>query len=205
MTARDRSPFRVDRHQQAEETREELLRAAVRLFSRNGYHATSVQQITAAANVSKGAFYYHFETKDDVLIAVHEMFIDSELRATRQIVERGLPAPKTLALLMEELAASFDTYASEITIFFRERHYLSGPAFRSIRRKRDEVEKMIVDVIERGVQDGEFKPVVSARLAAFGAIAMGAWLHQWYVPGGSMTAREVGRMYASMLIEGLAT
>ncbi len=50
--------------------RDEILDAAQRLFARRGYDATSVNQIIAEICVSKGAFYHHFESKEDLVEAL---------------------------------------------------------------------------------------------------------------------------------------
>jgi AcrR family transcriptional regulator len=57
-----------------EERREELLDAAERLFLKQGVAATSVEQITAAADVAKGTFYLHFSSKDEIHTALENRF-----------------------------------------------------------------------------------------------------------------------------------
>lgn len=51
-------------------TREEIVTTADRLFYENGYEHTSFADIAAAVNISRGNFYYHFKTKDEILDAV---------------------------------------------------------------------------------------------------------------------------------------
>ncbi len=51
-------------------TRERIVQAADRLFYRQGYEHTSFADIAAAVNISRGNFYHHFKTKDDILDAV---------------------------------------------------------------------------------------------------------------------------------------
>ena len=53
-----------------EERREEIIRTAERLFLAQGYEKTSISDIVKDINVSQGAFYYYFESKEDVLVAV---------------------------------------------------------------------------------------------------------------------------------------
>ncbi len=57
------------------ERRAELLDAALRLFLDQGVAPTTIEQITAGASVAKGTFYLHFSSKDDVLAALHERFV----------------------------------------------------------------------------------------------------------------------------------
>jgi AcrR family transcriptional regulator len=66
-------------------TREELVEAADRLFTANGFHATSVDAVADAAGYTKGAVYSNFASKEDLFFAVYERRIDrraAEIEAT---------------------------------------------------------------------------------------------------------------------------
>jgi AcrR family transcriptional regulator len=65
---------------QGRETREELLSAALRVFARRGYREAGVDEIAAAAGYSKGALYWHFSGKEELLIALLEERIDAPMR-----------------------------------------------------------------------------------------------------------------------------
>ncbi|MBW9056200.1 TetR/AcrR family transcriptional regulator [Rhizobium mesosinicum] len=54
----------------AEATRQQIVQAADRLFYEHGFEATSFAHIAAAVGLSRGNFYYHFKTKDEILDAV---------------------------------------------------------------------------------------------------------------------------------------
>ncbi|MBC5800184.1 MAG: TetR/AcrR family transcriptional regulator [Candidatus Eremiobacteraeota bacterium] len=56
------------RQLQYDDTHRRLFDVAVRLMSKSGYHATTVQDIAKAAGVAKGTFFLHFSTKDAVVI-----------------------------------------------------------------------------------------------------------------------------------------
>ncbi len=58
---------------QATDTRERIVETADRLFYENGYGHTSFADIAAAVELSRGNFYYHFKTKDEILAAVIEL------------------------------------------------------------------------------------------------------------------------------------
>ena len=62
----------MTRVEQQQRTRDEIVLAADRLFVEHGFHATSVDQIAAAAGYTKGAVYSNFDAKEDVFFAVYE-------------------------------------------------------------------------------------------------------------------------------------
>jgi AcrR family transcriptional regulator len=81
---RDAGP-RVDQRTRAaraegREAREELLTAALRVFTRRGFHEATVDEIAAEAGYSKGALYWHFSTKEELLLALLEEHIDEPMR-----------------------------------------------------------------------------------------------------------------------------
>ena len=53
------------------DTRERILDAALDLFTAQGFDGTSLRQIAEQVGVTKAALYYHFESKDDILMALH--------------------------------------------------------------------------------------------------------------------------------------
>ncbi|MET9883279.1 TetR/AcrR family transcriptional regulator [Streptomyces sp. NPDC006430] len=63
-------------------TREQIVDAANRLFYQQGFEATSFAAIAEAVGISRGNFYYHFKTKDEILQAV----IEARLASTRQML-----------------------------------------------------------------------------------------------------------------------
>src|SRR3954465_1055215 len=62
----------LSRAERREQTRDDLLAAADRAFVGGGFHATSLDEIAAAAGYTKGAVYSNFASKEDVFFAVYE-------------------------------------------------------------------------------------------------------------------------------------
>lgn len=70
------------RQERAADTRVRLYEAAARMFASDGYHATTVARIAAAAGVAKGTFFIHFATKDAVIGELVRLQVEAA-RATR--------------------------------------------------------------------------------------------------------------------------
>lgn len=74
--------------EQDQRTRSRLLSAAVQVFDRKGYDAASVREIVEMAGVTKPALYYHFGSKEGLLLAIlrdaHRQFEEAMVRAAMQ-------------------------------------------------------------------------------------------------------------------------
>jgi AcrR family transcriptional regulator len=77
---------RLSRKESQLQTREQLLDAALEVFSRQGYHAASVDEIAERAGFSKGAVYSNFSSKEDLLLALIDRRFASEVQGYPEIV-----------------------------------------------------------------------------------------------------------------------
>jgi AcrR family transcriptional regulator len=187
-----------------EGTRKALVESALKLFEELGYDATPVQRIVDDAGLTKGSFYHHFESKEDLLRELHDKFIDVELARARELLERDAPADELLKQFVTEvLMEPLSVYKAEISVFYQGHRFLSDRAFAEIKTKRDEFERCVVELIERGIKSGVFWDVGSPKLVAFGVIGMCSWAYTWLDPKGAVTPREIGEIYGRILVDGL--
>ncbi len=71
--------------------RDELLAAALRVFASRGYRQAGVDEIAAAAGYSKGALYWHFSSKEELLQALLEERVDAPTRELVELLESAPP------------------------------------------------------------------------------------------------------------------
>jgi AcrR family transcriptional regulator len=108
--------------QQFEEIREvsqeKIMEAAMELFSKKGYQATSINDIVKKAGVSKGLLYHYFDSKEALL----RDMVDHFLSQGEELMERIMdPDPQTLLrnminVLFEDMRTRFDLYSLIINI-----------------------------------------------------------------------------------------
>jgi len=112
---------RVTRAESKERTRQRLLAEAQRLFRERGYAATSLEQIAEAAEVTKGAIYGHFASKEDLMLSALEAApapdysttLDDESRPLRErLAEFGRAVAVESPGDAEELAMYLEFYAA---------------------------------------------------------------------------------------------
>lgn len=74
-------------------TREKILKAAARLFALKGYHDTKLEEVRRAAEVTTGAFFHHFTSKEDLGFAVLDRHMERRRQELEQI-EQETPPPR---------------------------------------------------------------------------------------------------------------
>lgn len=81
--------------------KKELIKVAYELFTTKGYENTSVDEIIAKAGIAKGTYYYHFESKEQILEEVSNMMIDETIIRATKVLEMDLkPEEKILNIIL---------------------------------------------------------------------------------------------------------
>jgi len=153
--------------------RRAILEAAIRVFARQGYHATRVADIADEAGVAYGLVYHYFQSKDEVLDTLFLERWELLLAAIGEIDERDIPAREKLHAI-----------ASFIVDSYRHDPELMKVIIVEVTRAANTFGATHIGVIQRAYQriaaivaaaqaDGSFRSVVSAEFAAmafYGAI-----------------------------------
>lgn len=92
---------RLSREESRQQTRQRLLAAAAVVIAREGYQGASVEDISAEAGFSRGAFYSNFDDKDELFLALLEQMCDAEQRQMDAIFNQGGNAEELRASLGE--------------------------------------------------------------------------------------------------------
>jgi AcrR family transcriptional regulator len=163
------SPTRLSQEERKALTRAALLEAAARVFLRQGFFAASVDEVASEAGFSKGAVYGHFESKEDLFLAVVEERIHQRVLAISELLD-GRSGPQAQAV---EAGERFMAVLSEerawvvLTLEFwacAARNPELGPAFTERHRAfRAAVARLIAEQSDRL---GITLPMPAERLAS---------------------------------------
>ncbi|SFE10477.1 DNA-binding transcriptional regulator, AcrR family [Lentibacillus persicus] len=83
----------------------ELIEAGMKLFAEKGYHSTSVEAIALSAGVSKGAFYLHFQSKNDFAKTAFDYYHEAISKRVEAVQQEGLPPKESFAKQIETMTA----------------------------------------------------------------------------------------------------
>jgi AcrR family transcriptional regulator len=187
--------------QRSEETRARILEAAIKLFSKYGYNAASVDDICTEAGVSKGAFYHHFKTKQALFIAL----LDGWLKTIDEAIEasRDNTVPQTFVQMTEAFPYFFETASENLPMFLE--FWLQASRDKKIWEASiapyRRYHKYFTSLIKKGVEEGSFvevEPEIASRLIV--STAMGLFLQSLLDPKGAKWDK-VARESTSMLVD----
>lgn len=131
------------REQKREETRRRLTREGQRLFAERGFDATSVDEIAAAAGVSRRTFFHYFGAKEDVVLSRHDDFE----RALLQAIRTAPPEEPLLRVAEEAVIAALGSFDAEEARLI-ERLKRDTPALRARDHgKYDRLERAIAEAL----------------------------------------------------------
>ncbi len=185
-------------------TRQEIVEAAIQLFSRNGYHATSMQDVAQALAIQKPSLYHHFESKEAILLAILENGME---RLTHQLEEIAASDQDCVTKLRAAIQAQADAIASNpprAAVFLREDRGLGDDYLAQYLAKSDRVQHFFRVIIQQGIDAGVFR---KADVGITASALLGAvnWMTRWYRPAGRLSAPQIADLFADLFLEGLVT
>ena len=142
-----------------EDTRDKILSVANKLFSRFGFHKTSMDEIAKIARKAKGSLYYHFASKEELFTAVVSTEIENLKTQLSVIVnDKSLRADEKIKIYlvkrMEILNSAANYHETLKADFFEHFNFIDN-----LRNELDIWEKkQIQNIIYQGVDEGIFEP-----------------------------------------------
>jgi AcrR family transcriptional regulator len=198
MKRSQRSPEKYERR------RTQIIDRAAEVFAASGYHATTIDDLTEATKLQRGGLYHYIGGKKDLLLSIHERFIDPLLTASREITAENDRADVTLRKLAHVLMETIDAYHDQVTVFLHEWRVIADePEWEAIRASRRAFELEIESVLRRGVEEGVFQ-IVDVRLTVLAFLGMINYSYQWFTPDGRSTADDIADAFADIFLLGIA-
>lgn len=182
--------------------REAVLRTAARFFNRQGFHATSLDDVAAALNVTKPTIYHYFANKDEILFECTRRGLDAIIEASRRAAGQGGSAADRLREMLTAYAiVMMDDYG--ICVARTQDHLLAEASRKQFRALKREIDALIRQVIAEGQEDGSLQ-ARDVRIATFTAAQALNGLGNWFNPDGPASVNETARQAVAALMDGLA-
>ena len=186
-----------------EATREQIIAAAAVLFGQRGYAATTIDDLARAANLARATLYYHFGSKEAVVLALAQRAVaQASRRAAERLADGGSPL-EILSSFLDEVAETAERDRLLARVYLAEMFKL--PRLEAApNQEQPSVRRLLTHLFTAAQQAGQVRRDVEPRelghLAAFAFL--GAQL-SWLEADGGPSLRERTARALALLLDGL--
>lgn len=203
-----REKKRDKRKVQGAETKKKLYEIAERLFTERNFSDVNVEDITDEADITKGAFYVHFESKDALiamLIADYTARADTDYKTFLETLPDDMPASEILLALTQKIA---ETLLNTIGYENMKKVYqmlLAGTVdTEAVKGYSRELYMLFHGVLEKGIRRGELiSSLPLEELCRHFVMAIRGVSYEWCVRYPDFDLREQTMEHCRLLIEGI--
>ena len=189
----------------SDERRSQILDAAEGVFTRKGFDEARMEDIAGKTGLSKGTLYLYFKSKDDLILAILDRIFQGEFRQLEAFQKNEGSATQTIGKLTDVLCKDIVGMLRLIPIIYN----FLGLAFRNkyvqralkhyVRRYLD----ILVPIIQRGIDSGEFRPVEARDVAVAGGAIIEGTLLLWAYDNGAVDPEHHIRTGMQLLLAGI--
>ena len=184
------------------ETREAIHAAAIDLFSKLGYHATSMRALAAAADVQPAAIYHWYPNKEAILIQLQDDFMEQlTVRVVAAMDRQDRPAMK-LAAAVREHVVYHGLNPSEAFVTDSEIRALTDGPRRALIAKRDDYQAMFGGMIRDGIREGSLR-TSDVHVATYAILLQCTGVALWFSPDGPLGLEEVAELHVELVLGSL--
>jgi len=141
-----------------------ILKAAQNIFAQKGFHEATISDIAKKAEVSEATIYEYFSSKEELLFSIPAETIHQYQEKNLEILEYIQGAANKLRFLIYrhlKLYATNPDYANVVMLILKgNRNFLKTEAYKIVQRSA----RNTTQVLEEGIQNGEFKPNIKPYL-----------------------------------------
>ncbi len=196
-------PTRPQLRARYDRRRQQVIDAAARTFAARGYHATSIEDLTAATGLTRGGLYHYTDSKQALLFGVLDELMEPLLAQARAIVAQDAPPEQQLRALTRAWLAHVAAHLDHMVVFNRERATLErDPRWEQVRRARRAFERLLAGVLERGRADGSFR-IEDPQLVLLALLGMVNHAPVWLKPRGRLSPEQVADGFCDVLLNGI--
>jgi len=166
-----------------ETSKQKIIKLAGKLFAEKGYDSVGVAEICDSAEVSKGTFYHHFESKESLFLTLLEKWlevVDQKLSCFSQLNSTWEEGLSYITQFLKELALE-SSKQNIIFLEFYSKAIRNQSIWNRLNQEMDHYENLIAQLIQLGIKQKMLKPVdVNQTAKTTIAFVMGLLLQGWF-------------------------
>lgn len=183
-----------------------IIEAALKLFSEKGYVATSIRDISNAANITSATLYYYVNNKKDLLNQIMKNYLNQLIEdAEKAILSVNQNGPKEkLAKLIQIHVESHGKEQLAALVVDTEYRSMEGEEKKVVQALRKKYESLWMEVLEEGIESKLFH-FTDSKVTAFALIGLCTGVAHWFREGQSYSIEEIAIQYIDLGLKMVTT
>jgi AcrR family transcriptional regulator len=182
--------------------RQAILDAGALLMQQRGFVGTTVEDVTGHLDLTKAAFYYYVENKEELLFQISSQTL-ALADASISAIEGSRAAPdRKLAQMVDSFVRLVAERPAFFTVYFQEKGHLRADHLKAVTRVERKIASALERVLREGMSAGAFRTADPA-VAAFGVLGMCFWVYKWFRPQGRSNVDQVSATFQALALGGL--
>jgi TetR/AcrR family transcriptional regulator, cholesterol catabolism regulator len=191
------APTRPALRERYDRRRQQAVYQAAKLFARNGYDQTTMQDLASTMGLATGALYHYFGAKEQLLRAICDQLMEPLLERARALTATDGPPREQLRALVRMWVAHVVEHRDHMLVFQQERHVIdSGQSWRGVRASRKAFERLVAELLQEALVAGG----QDNRLALLALLGMVNHTAQWYRPRGPLSPEQIADGYVDLVL-----
>ena len=184
--------------------KEEIKKAAARLFRKRGFKATSMRDIAEAVGIKAASIYNHIKSKQELLSDLLMEIATIFTKEMETIQNTSLNAQQKLERLIALHVRLTIEHTDAIALIAGEWVHLEATEKQQYITLRDDYESHFTAIIEQGKTEGLFKNI-DTEIILFSTLSTLRWLYSWYSRNRSFNPIELEQQITACLMNGFLT
>jgi 3-oxoacyl-[acyl-carrier protein] reductase len=183
--------------------REQIVRAAIKQFSKKGFHKTTLRELAEEAGISAGAIYEYVRSKEDILSLIHDFAANlAEEVLTRSVEDVSDPIEKLRRMVRAEFNLMAE-WADAIMLIYQESHILHPTFLKKLLKKEREHLAKFETVIEECIRSGLCKKCNARIYANLIKSMIDTWVIKRWDLRGHADRLEAERSILELVLRGM--
>ena len=196
-------PTTVRNKELVEKKREQIVLAALKLFSVNGFHGTTLRHLAEESGLSYGSIYDYVGSKEDIFSLIHDFAANRVMEALLASIENITDPIERLRRIVRAEFNVMDQWSDAILLLYQESHILSEPYLRKLMGKERQHLELFEQAIDQAIEAGRLKEHNSRLTANLIKSMVDTWVFRRWDLRGFVSRLEVEKGVLDFAFNGL--
>lgn len=185
------------------ERQDTIFRAALKLFSKNGYHKTSLRKLSKETGISLGNIYDYIRRKSDILYLLYQKMAEIGSKSWGQRINDIENPMEKLTILIEAELETIDQYQDLVMVIYQESHVMDKLTMKTMLSNEELRWRLFEKILKEGIESRVFLPCNTTAVANIIKLMIDSWVLRRWILRDKVSIAEMKNSIMQILQKGI--